>query len=276
MRGRYKRSKESKRRSSEARKKYFKEDKTARKKVAKNTMKQWARPDVRAEMVEAIRKASKRKDLREKRRKAALKRWRNPEFRKKIIKAQSGSNNANYNPNRDQVLHRNGKGFLRSQVKRLLHDKCDWCGSKKNLQLDHIIPVGAGGSSEDANAQTLCVKCNNKKRVTTDMELMKKWRENGGHLKRENPVPSWTRKSLEGVETKGRVVRCAGTRLLHIELPCEVCGKIMQKQPNQLKRAKKHYCSHKCRMVGLNKHIHDSNAHTSAPPERDDIVRTAR
>ncbi|MDE2015955.1 MAG: HNH endonuclease [Patescibacteria group bacterium] len=91
----------------------------------------------------------------------------------------SGINNHRYNPDRSQVIHRNGRGFLKSQVKRLLKSSCGWCGVKKNLQLDHIIPICAGGGSEDSNAQTLCVKCNNRKRDTIDMELMKSYRTRG-------------------------------------------------------------------------------------------------
>ena len=156
-------------------------------------------------------------------------------------------------------------------------DSCRWCGSKDKLQLDHIIPVSAGGDSEDSNAQTLCVKCNNKKRVNIDRELQEKWRENGEHLKRDNTVPSWMRKRLEGVETRGRVVRRCGTPFLKIELNCDSCGVVMLKQPNQIRRAKKGiYCSHGCRMVALNGIVHDSNSPTSALPLKgDEIVRTA-
>ena len=40
---------------------------------------------------------------------------------------------------------------------------CVYCGSKKNLTVDHIIPVSRGGSNELSNLMTLCVWCNSKK-----------------------------------------------------------------------------------------------------------------
>jgi len=42
--------------------------------------------------------------------------------------------------------------------------KCVTCGSKKNLEYDHIIPVSRGGSSTKRNVQILCERCNREKR----------------------------------------------------------------------------------------------------------------
>jgi 5-methylcytosine-specific restriction enzyme A len=247
-------------------------------KKSMNAKRQWSDPEARDRITDAIRKSCKSPERSKKLSQLAKKRWADPEFRRKTSEAMRGENRSNWNPNRDQIIHRKGRGFQKAQRNRLLKESCEWCGSKDNLQLDHIIPVSAGGDSDDSNAQTLCVKCNNKKRITIDMELMKKWRENGGTpYDWDNTVPSWVRKSLEGVETKGRVVRRHGTPFLKIELECSWCGDLMMKQPNQLKRAKNNsYCSHQCRMNGLNSVVHDSNPHTSAPPERDDIVRATQ
>jgi 5-methylcytosine-specific restriction endonuclease McrA len=49
--------------------------------------------------------------------------------------------------------------------------KCVWCGSQKNLQVDHIEPLLKGGTDEDANLRTLCGSCNIKKGGKYDHEL---------------------------------------------------------------------------------------------------------
>ncbi|MEV7364259.1 HNH endonuclease [Streptomyces sp. NPDC091299] len=38
--------------------------------------------------------------------------------------------------------------------------QCRWCGAKKDLEVDHIIPLSRGGSKWDPdNVQTLCEPC---------------------------------------------------------------------------------------------------------------------
>ena len=41
--------------------------------------------------------------------------------------------------------------------------KCKFCGSEKDLTVDHIIPVENGGKDEFSNFQTLCKSCNSSK-----------------------------------------------------------------------------------------------------------------
>jgi hypothetical protein len=41
--------------------------------------------------------------------------------------------------------------------------RCRQCGSARNLEVDHIVPLSRGGDSEDCNLQTLCRRCNRRK-----------------------------------------------------------------------------------------------------------------
>lgn len=41
--------------------------------------------------------------------------------------------------------------------------KCIICGSDEHLSIDHIIPTSKGGTDEDSNLCTMCLRCNRKK-----------------------------------------------------------------------------------------------------------------
>jgi len=52
---------------------------------------------------------------------------------------------------------------LRAAVLVRDRGRCRNCGSARHLEIDHIIPVSRGGSSEEDNLQTLCRLCNRRK-----------------------------------------------------------------------------------------------------------------
>jgi 5-methylcytosine-specific restriction endonuclease McrA len=52
---------------------------------------------------------------------------------------------------------------VRREVWRRDGGKCVRCGSRKNLEYDHIIPVSRGGSNTARNIELLCETCNRAK-----------------------------------------------------------------------------------------------------------------
>lgn len=58
----------------------------------------------------------------------------------------------------------------RSRVYRRDNHECVYCGSKKQLTLDHVIPKSRGGTNEWSNLVTCCFKCNLKKGNRTPEE----------------------------------------------------------------------------------------------------------
>ena len=55
-----------------------------------------------------------------------------------------------------------------SKRKRILlrgKGRCMKCGSKKNLEIDHVVPLARGGSNRLENLQLLYRRCNRRKGV---------------------------------------------------------------------------------------------------------------
>ena len=51
----------------------------------------------------------------------------------------------------------------RQAIFRRDHQTCQYCGSKQNLTIDHVIPRARGGQDTWENLVTACVTCNNRK-----------------------------------------------------------------------------------------------------------------
>jgi 5-methylcytosine-specific restriction endonuclease McrA len=56
--------------------------------------------------------------------------------------------------------------FIRDLRKVILNETslCNYCNSKKKLQLDHVVPIAKDGKNHISNIQILCSICNLKKR----------------------------------------------------------------------------------------------------------------
>jgi len=66
-----------------------------------------------------------------------------------------------YRPNRNRIYRRD-------------NFECVYCGSNKNLTLDHVIPKSKGGKNSWENLVTSCFKCNLKKGNKTPDEAKMK------------------------------------------------------------------------------------------------------
>jgi hypothetical protein len=50
-------------------------------------------------------------------------------------------------------------------------DTCERCNGTNKLAVDHILPIGKGGTDCISNKQTLCIHCNSKKKDTIDCPI---------------------------------------------------------------------------------------------------------
>ncbi len=78
--------------------------------------------------------------------------------RKKIEALKSGNDEDLNSLRRERITEK-----VRHEVWRRDQGKCVRCGSSKNLEFDHIIPVSRGGSNTARNIQLLCESCNRRK-----------------------------------------------------------------------------------------------------------------
>lgn len=58
----------------------------------------------------------------------------------------------------------------RTRIYKRDNYECVYCGSHKNLTLDHVIPKSKGGTNDWTNLVTSCIKCNLKKADKTPEE----------------------------------------------------------------------------------------------------------
>ncbi len=68
-----------------------------------------------------------------------------------------------YESNSEKIIRQPIPEDVKFEVWRRDEGKCVICGSQRNLEFDHIIPLSKGGSSTARNLQLLCEACNRKK-----------------------------------------------------------------------------------------------------------------
>lgn len=53
--------------------------------------------------------------------------------------------------------------IVRDRILAKFGNKCCYCNSTENLEIDHIIPLSKGGKEDEINMQVLCRACNRRK-----------------------------------------------------------------------------------------------------------------
>lgn len=81
----------------------------------------------------------------------------------------TSDNDINFSSNESRFVSND----LKEKVWRRDQGKCAACGSKENLEYDHIIPHSKGGKTTYTNLQLLCKACNQQK---ADKYLYHKWK----------------------------------------------------------------------------------------------------
>lgn len=86
------------------------------------------------------------------------------EIKENIILSEAHDiNKKTYKHKRKQASAYIAKREVRKRIFEKHGKVCAECGSKKNIEIDHIIPVVKGGNNEDKNLRPLCKICNGSK-----------------------------------------------------------------------------------------------------------------
>jgi hypothetical protein len=126
-----------------------------------------------------------------------------------------------------------------------------------------------------SNGETLCYECHWNEHTGSTANGVNSGKLAAGQAG-DNPEPSFGRKPVEGVTTRGRAYR-------RWEGSCEWCGEFLSKRWSDVKAVAHVFCSNQCKgkYSAANRtyrvwkdapKVNGSNASTSALPERDDIV----
>jgi 5-methylcytosine-specific restriction endonuclease McrA len=76
-----------------------------------------------------------------------------------------------------------GNGITATRINEILESTmghCCYCGQKRKMTLDHVVPLARGGGHDESNVVPVCAKCNSSKKDRTFIIwLYKKGREYG-------------------------------------------------------------------------------------------------
>lgn len=182
-----------------------------------------------------------------------------------------GEANANWNGN-PRRSHRGGKhaAWAVAVISRD-HATCQMCGARDTeLHAHHIKSYKDAPDLrwELSNGLTVCAPCHWKIHSGPTANGVNSGEAAAGQAG-GNPEPSFGRKPVEGVTTRGRAYR-------RWEGACSFCGAFLSKRWSDVTGKRHVFCGRRCAgkhsalLRGFN--VHGGNSSTSALPETDDIV----
>lgn len=189
-----------------------------------------------------------------------------------------GEDNVRWNPNaRRRVREGKHSSWARAVISRD-GAQCQKCGAREvELHAHHIKPYHDFPEFrwDIDNGLTLCAPCHWAEHSASDANGVNSGNILTGNAE-DNPEPSFGRKPVEGVTTRGRAYRRWSGH-------CAWCGSFISKRWSDVKGKLHLFCGRSC----ATKHLAATRTHrpsrqpipptavissTSAPPERDDIV----
>lgn len=101
-------------------------------------------------------------------------------FQQKDVKAKEVAKRRRVSPTqRKAVLERDGyKCRICGISRQYLDDKVPGLGEYLRLEIDHIVPIAQGGTSDESNLQCLCWRCNSlkgSKKTNKQVNSLRKW-----------------------------------------------------------------------------------------------------
>lgn len=101
-------------------------------------------------------------------------------FQQKDVKAKEVAKRRRVSPaQRKTVLERDGyKCRICGISRQYLDDKAPGLGEYLRLEIDHIVPIAQGGTSDESNLQCLCWRCNSlkgSKKTNKQVNSLRKW-----------------------------------------------------------------------------------------------------
>ena len=91
--------------------------------------------------------------------------------------------------------------IIRDRILKKCNYQCVKCGSKKDLEIDHIIPLSRGGKEDEDNMQILCKKCNREKHnaMIGLSKLFSAKNPEYIYVKNDIPLNAWSAKEFKKI-----------------------------------------------------------------------------